>query len=89
MHPAALLWDRTAPRTISRIVHQGSVDGFAFSPNDRYLATASWDRTARVSDTITGEERFRVVHGDKVSALAFSRDSRWFASGEQWQRAPS
>ena len=81
VHPAVLLWDRSAGGTINRFGHRDSVDELAFSPNSRYVATGSWDHTARVSDARTGEERFRVTHRDKVGAIAFSRDSRWFASG--------
>ncbi|MGA7392366.1 MAG: TIR domain-containing protein, partial [Terrimicrobiaceae bacterium] len=81
VHPVVMLWDLSAGRTITQMVHQGSIDDIAFSPDGRHLATASWDHTARVWDPITGEERFRVTHSDKVTSLAFSRDSRWFATG--------
>lgn len=79
--PVVRLWDLTAGQTISRYSHQGSIDDIAFSPDGRYLATASWDHTARVSNPITGEERFRVVHNDRVVSLAISRDSQWLATG--------
>jgi WD40 repeat protein len=83
VQPAVFLWDRAAARTISRIVHQGAIDSLAFSPDSRYLGTASWDRTARISDPVTGQERFRIEHSDKLGALAFSADSRWFATGSK------
>ena len=81
IHAAAVLWDRSEGRTISRFGHGDSVDELVFSPDSRYVATASWDHTARVSDSSTGEERFRIAHGDKVGAIAFSGDSRRLASG--------
>jgi len=34
--------------------HQGTVSSVAFSPNGRMLATASWDRTARIWERHTG-----------------------------------
>ena len=83
VHPVVMLWDLSAGRTITQMAHQGSIDDIAFSPDGRHLATASWDHTARVSDPITGKERFRVTHSDKVTSLAFSRDGRWFATGSK------
>ena len=39
------------------------------------------DNTARVAETTTGEELFRVTHEDAVNAVAFSPDGRYLATG--------
>ena len=55
--------------------HENWVMDAAFSPDGKRIATASWDRTARVWDAATGKEitTFR-GHADVVRAAAFSPD---------------
>jgi WD40 repeat protein len=79
--PVVFLWNLDAGRTISRTIHQGSIDRIEFSRDGRYLATASWDHTAKVWDPVTGKERLRIVHDDRLSALALSGDGQWVATG--------
>ena len=56
------------------------VDGLAFSPDGRWLATASTDKTARIWEAATGQPIVKVAHGGAVSAVAFSPDGRWLAT---------
>jgi len=45
------------------------------------LATGHWDNTVRVWNLITGKLLNRFVHGEDVSAVAFSPDGRYVALG--------
>ena len=52
----------------------------AFSPDGRWIATASDDGTARVFDPETGDERSPLDHDGWVNWVAFSPDGRWMAT---------
>jgi WD40 repeat protein len=52
----------------------------ALSPNGHWLATASYDKTARLWDTSSGRQLFESAHGGPVWEVAFSPDGRLLAT---------
>lgn len=68
------------PKRIMRVEHSGTIGEISFSPDGRYLATASWDGTARICAIGTGREVAVIQHDGVVDNLAFSPDSRHLAT---------
>src|SRR5258708_7834481 len=59
---------------LRRVTCQSGITSIVFSPDGRFLAASSLDKTARVF-AASGEEVTRVVHKGYVSAISFSADS--------------
>jgi len=64
--------------------HADMVTGISFSRNNRYLATASWDNSARVWDLQTSQLLFVVdTHHDDVSGAFFSLDNQYLITSSR------
>jgi roadblock/LC7 domain-containing protein len=68
-------------RPARRMEHAGDVAAVVFSPDGKYVATASSDDTARVWEAAGGREVARMNHAGDVRAVAFSPDGRHLATG--------
>jgi WD40 repeat protein len=77
VHPA-----KTAPKVnqVQSMRLDNNVNEMAFSPDGQLLATASADRTARIWEVASGQERTRVTHGKAVRGVAFSPDGQLLAT---------
>lgn len=60
--------------------HSSWVTGIAFSSDGQRLASGSWDKTVKLWDLSTGQERTIASKMGEVQTVAFSRDGRWLAA---------
>ena len=66
------------PELVLQAGHTAQVDSIVFSPNGRWFATASSDKTVKIWDPTTGAELRTLVACTAV--LLISPDSRWLAA---------
>jgi WD40 repeat protein len=82
------LWDVAGRRAAVLRGHTADVWGVAYSPDGKSLVSCSGDRTVRLWDPATGQER-AALDGfpSPVTAVAFAPDSRTLAAaGYNWVR---
>lgn len=80
-----LIWDCEARRVLRSLEkHEKDVDGLAFSPDSRFLASGADDNTVRVWSVDSGQElRVFCLHTSEVNFVAFSPDGTRVASASQ------
>lgn len=78
----ARLWevDLQAGRAVLR-GHSEYVYPVAYSPDGQWIASGSWDQTARLWDAVTGESRAILPHPGRLRSLAFSPDGTRLYTG--------
>ncbi|TBU54432.1 WD40-repeat-containing domain protein [Dichomitus squalens] len=69
-----------ASRQSTALGHDDRVYSIVYSPDSKWLATASRDSTVIIWDSLGNLAQQWVAHDGAVRSLAFSPDSRWLAS---------
>jgi WD40 repeat protein len=76
------LWDSSGKELAKLDGHKGRVLGMAFSPDGKFVASGSKDKTVRIWD-VAGKREHRIHEGHKgaVTSVAFSADGQRLLSG--------
>jgi WD40 repeat protein len=77
---AARAWELNSGREVLYLPHETAVNGVAFSPDGRYLATAARNGVARLWEMASGRQVAAMAHDKPLNGLAFSPDGRYLAT---------
>jgi WD40 repeat protein len=72
---------RNQPYPVRILSHPGNVYAASFSPDGKWLVTASWDHTAQVWDVMTGKPVGQPMrHDDIIFGASFSPNGKWIVT---------
>jgi WD40 repeat protein len=79
------LWNVTSEKeqTIAR-AHSDGIQAVCFDPLGGFVATGSYDKTVRIWDLKTGEEKLTrqvMAHSGEIRAVAYSHDGKFIVAG--------
>jgi WD40 repeat protein len=82
----ALIWDLSNPsaQPTQLTGHTDIIAGVDISPDNRWVATAAWDGSARIWDLKNSQSAHKVIKFDPVNRVIhvkFSADGKWLAAG--------
>jgi WD40 repeat protein len=76
----AWVWEVNSGREVARVAHENTVTSAAMSPDGRYLATSSYDKTVRIWSLPGGRQMARLPLDGWVEAVQFSPDGKYLAA---------
>ena len=80
----ARIWELDTGREMLTLSgHKDWVKRVAFSPNGKWVATASADHTTKLWDAATGDEISTIEHTGIVNCVAFSPNGTQLATADQ------
>lgn len=79
----ARLWDIATRTQVVSFSPHGAVSDADVSPDDRWVVTGSWDRTAKIWDAKTGDDlrKLEGMHKDYINSVQFSPDGSLVLTG--------
>lgn len=72
------VWEALSGKEIARVIHTGNVAAIAISPDGQHMASASWDRSLRVSETFGMEAA--ALRLDGVESVSFDTSGRYLTT---------
>jgi WD40 repeat protein len=75
------------PKEMFTIQHGDWIRSASFSPDGKYIVTASDDKTAKIYEIATRSEFFSILHIGKVKSASFSPDSKYVATASEDKKA--
>src|SRR6266478_1869148 len=74
------VWEVSSGRQHARLFHNSMVNAISFSPDGRFLATASWDHTAGVWEISSNRQIARLTHESGVTGIIFRPNGKYVAT---------
>lgn len=80
------LWDIKTRSLTNKFTHDSYINKIVFSPNGKFVATASQDNTARLWNISLNQVEFIIKHDNNVADITFSPDGKLLATAS-WDKS--